>query len=117
MSTAQPHSPLPWTLRVRSLDDEIDIVSDEAVIATVPIWSDDDDCDQLRCISYANARMIAAACNQRHEVLACIRGLLPLAQAEAAALADDDKTQEAEAAWAVTDRATRLLEKVAGGAA
>lgn len=45
MSTTQTHSQLPWTLHVRSLDDEIDIISDEVVIATVPIWSDEDDRD------------------------------------------------------------------------
>ena len=86
MSTAELHSPLPWTMRVRSFDDEIDIISDEAVVATVPIWSDDDDSDELRAVSHANAAMIVIACNAHRALVTCIRDLLPLAVAEAAHL-------------------------------
>lgn len=116
MTTPAQHSPTPWTLRVRPLDDEIDIISDEAVVATVPIWSDEDDSDDLHQVSQVNARRIVTACNQHDALVACVRDLLPLALAEAALLADTDQAASADSAWAVTDQANQLLAAITGSA-
>ncbi len=116
MTTSAQHSPTPWTWRVRPLDDEIDIISDEAVVATVPIWSDQENSDDLRDVSHANARRIVTACNQHDALVACVRNLLPLALAEAALLADADQPASADRAWAVTDQAKQLLAAITGSA-
>lgn len=45
----------------------------------------------------------------RNRLMAALKALIPLAQAEAAHLADTDCMDEAEVAWAAIDEARRLI--------
>ena len=51
----------------------------------------------------------------RTRLVAALKSLIPLAQAEAAHLADTDCMDDAEAAWAVIDDASQLINDMNQG--
>ncbi len=69
--TAKP-TPTPWALRTSDFEDELLVLSDETCVASVPVWDDDDDTDDLRDQSHANAAFIVRACNAHDRLVATL---------------------------------------------